>query len=373
MRKSQYDIIMAGGGAASRILLYFLQQQKGFENMNILILEAANKIAEKTWCFWTRDEHPFEHLIAKTWQQLEFRSSGRVIQESIDPYRYCCIKGVDFDHYFNDSFFPAFSNISILNQTILSVEKNETGWSVHTRDEVFTCNRLVQNAALQVNPSNMLQHFHGWFVEYDKDVFEEDRALLMDFTMQDNGQFCFFYVLPFSSRKALVECTYYSAEPFDLSVYRKQIEHYLLHNYGAGFQVLQQEQGAIPLQLMRNDFQENPSFIPIGSSAGMIKPSTGYAFERMVEDSKLLAASILHEQPVRRKRHNRFRFYDGLLLSIIREEPEYAATIFQRLFQKSSMKSILTFLDENSSLADEVKLFSGLPWWPFLKRIKFLT
>ncbi|MBS4063128.1 MAG: hypothetical protein KGZ74_01135, partial [Chitinophagaceae bacterium] len=272
--------------------------------------------------------------------------------------------------YFNVEFFPAYPNVTLLQQKILSAEHTNQHWTVVTEQQQFTCNRLVSNAALNNVSKPMLQHFHGWFIEYNHDVFDENRALLMDFALPGNDQFCFFYVLPFSNRKALVECTYYSAESFDPAIYQQEIQQYLLKRFGNNFTIYHKEQGTIPLQLHTDAIDAAPARINIGQSAGMIKPSTGYAFQRMVEDSKLLAATLHKEQPLRRKRHRRFRFYDGLLLSIIQEEPGRAVSIFQHLFRKSSMKSILTFLDENSTLAEEAKIFSKLPWWPFLKRIK---
>lgn len=369
MNHPQYDIIMAGGGAASRILLYFMRLQPGFDQLQILVLEAENRIADKTWCFWTQEKHPFEHLIRKQWNELEFKAGDYTTSEAINPYRYCCIHGADFDRYFNTDFFPAYPNITLLQQKIISAERSTNYWTITTDTEQFTCNRVVSNAASASPAKPMLQHFHGWFIEYNRDVFDENRALLMDFALPGNDQFCFFYVLPFSSKKALVECTYYSAEAFEPAVYQQEIHQYLLKRFGTDFTIYHKEQGAIPLQ-MHTDATSLPALINIGQSAGMIKPSTGYAFQRMVEDSKLLAASFHEQQPLRRKRHGRFRFYDRLLLSIIQEEPERAVSIFQQLFCKSSMKSILTFLDENSTLTEEARLFSKLPWWPFLKRIK---
>lgn len=370
MNHSHYDIIMAGGGAASRILLYFMRLQPGFEQFQILVLEAENRIAEKTWCFWIQQQHPFEHLIRTQWNELEFKAGDYTTRESINPYRYCCIHGADFDRYFNGEFFPAYPNVTLLQQKIISTEHRNDYWTVVTEQNQFTCNRIISNAAPNNVSKPMLQHFHGWFIEYNHDVFDENCALLMDFALPGNDQFCFFYVLPFSNRKALVECTYYSVEAFDSAVYQQEIQQYLEKRFGNNFTIYHKEQGAIPLQLHPETSTVPPSMINIGQSAGMIKPSTGYAFQRMVEDSKLLAASLHKEQPQRRKRHRRFRFYDKLLLSIIQEEPGRAVSIFQQLFRKSSMKSILTFLDENSTIAEEAKLFSKLPWWPFLKRIK---
>jgi lycopene beta-cyclase len=371
MPNTHYDIIMAGGGAASRILLHFLKAQPGFDDLRILVLEAENKIAEKTWCFWTQGTHPFEHLISKQWQTLAFKSESLNRTEIIDPYRYCCIRGNDFDAYFNHVFLPAAPNISFQAEKIISVAQTAEQWQVTTTIGVYSCHKLVSNTPKQQEEKLLFQHFHGWFIEYDEAKFDPNMAMLMDFSNASNGQFCFFYVLPFSATHALVECTYYSDQAFESQQYEQAITDYLQTNYQGKYRIVQKEQGAIPLYETDAAMQHPAAMVAIGQSAGMIKPSTGYAFERMVEDSKLLAASLMSATTKRRMRHSRFQFYDRLLLSIIRQEPQKAVAIFEQLFKKSSIKSILKFLDENSTIAEELKIFARLPWWPFLKRIKF--
>jgi lycopene beta-cyclase len=373
MKQPHYDIIMAGGGAASRIVLYFLQQQSSFAEQKILLIEGENKISEKTWCFWNKNNHPFEHLIAHSWDALEFRSENFSKTECITPYRYSCIKGRDFDAFFNEDFFPQHPNVSVLTGTITSTTQTAGKWTVHTTDATYTCDLLFSNMAEPLKDNTLYQHFQGWFIEYDAPVFDPGKAVLMDFTAQHKTDFCFFYVLPFSGTKALVECTFYSSRIFNSAIYQSEIETYLQKHYGNAFRIVSKEQGAIPLHSNAFPAPSQDNLIKIGQSAGMIKPSTGYAFQRMVEDAALIAASLHAEQQQRRSRPARFLFYDRLLLHIIREEPLRATHIFQQLFCKSRIQDILTFLDENSGLADEVKIFSGLPWWPFLKRIKLLS
>jgi lycopene beta-cyclase len=372
MQLTHYDIILAGGGAASRILIHFLKQQPHFNQLNILMIEAENNIAEKTWCFWTdkNTPHTFEQLISKQWQELSFKSSTHHTNETIDPYRYCCIKGADFNDYFNNSICTNTKNLTLINDKIFESKQIGDQWQVTTTQQIFTCNKLVSNTHNIEHKPTLYQHFHGWFINYDTAVFDSNNALLMDFANTTNSQFCFFYVLPFSATHALVECTYYSPEAYDSNIYENEITNYLQNNYGTNYVITQKEKGAIPLHTTYLNDVASPTQIIIGQQAGMIKPSTGYAFERMVEDSKLLAASLLNVSTQRRARPSRFKFYDKLLLKIIQQEPNKAVSIFEQLFKNSSIKSILKFLDENSSLTEEIKIFARLPWWPFIKRIK---
>ena len=67
------------------------------------------------------------------------------------------------------------------------------------------------------------QHFIGWFVETEEDVFDELTPKFMDFTVEQRGNTRFMYVLPFSKNKALVEYTLFSAEPLAKKEYEDEI------------------------------------------------------------------------------------------------------------------------------------------------------
>jgi lycopene beta-cyclase len=67
------------------------------------------------------------------------------------------------------------------------------------------------------------------------------------------------------------------------------------------------------------------------------------------------------------KTAKRFRFYDNTLLHILYYEKLPGHEIFTQLFQKNKPQEVLRFLDNESSLTDELKIISTLPTWPFLK------
>ena len=367
MQQTHYDILIAGGGAAGRILLYFLSKDGDFGKWNILVVESENKIAEKTWCFWNKQEHPFQHLICKQWNQVSFAANHFYKTEQIAPYAYCCIRGKDFDHFFQTDFFPRHPNIALRNEKILDYRKTGANWELQTHTNTYTCSQLFTNMPVAANSNRLKQHFHGWFLEYDQPVFDPNKAMLMDFSEAGDKGFTFFYVLPFDANKALVECTFYSAEILSTHEYEKELMAYISNRFGEGFRIAHAESGSIPL-IEETPTATHSNHFLIGQSAGMIKASTGYAFQRMTEDAAQIAASM-GKKMQRRKRHPRFKFYDRLLLCIIREDPERAVAIFKQLFKRQSITEILTFLDEDSTLLDEVKIFLQLPWWPFIKRI----
>jgi lycopene beta-cyclase len=373
MQPNQYDIVFTGGGAACRMLLYFLSEKKVFSQLKILVLEAENTTHEKTWCFWEKQTNPFQQLACKEWKQLKFDAQQINITQTIQPFTYYCINGSDFNQYFSKHFFAKHSNITILNKKIERVEKDGNGYTVTTVSEAFYATQIFNSIPeLTVNTNNqMWQHFEGWFIKTDTPWFDEHAASLMDFTDYNGGAFGFLYVLPFSNNEALVEYTFYSDELYASEVYEEKIKNFLAVKKIPAYTITKKEKGKIPLYNQKINAETKNGIINIGGAGGLIKPSTGYAFLRMMEDCKQIAASFGTNDFKRRTRPKRFLFYDHLLLKIIKEDPSCAVSIFKVLFQKQPLQRILKFLNEDSSLLDEVRIFAGLPWMPFLKRIKF--
>jgi Brp/Blh family beta-carotene 15,15'-monooxygenase len=113
-----------------------------------------------------------------------------------------------------------------------------------------------------------------------------------------------------------------------------------------------------------------PGVIPIGGRAGAVKPSTGYAFKNMFSHGERLADSLKRNlPPVVITDSSRFRFYDRLLLLILSKQPSLGKPIFEALFKKNEAKNVFKFLDEKTTLIQDIRIFLTLPMQPFLKAV----
>ena len=373
MNNNQYDIIFTGGGASCRILLYFLSKKDYFNKLNILIIEAENTINDKTWCYWENGDIPFEFIHAKEWSGLQFEAEHFCSNQSIAPFTYACIHGADFNNYFSKQFFPAHPNICLIAGQVKAITQSDRAYLALTETAQYSTGTIFNSIpalAFSVPKSLMWQHFEGWFIKVKQPLFNDKSAVFMDFKDYTDGPFGFLYVLPFSGHNALVEYAFYSSEIFQSAVYEERIRQYLEKQGINDYTIERKERGKIPLYKENLLQSQQSGIIHIGSAGGLIKPSTGYAFNRMVEDSRMIAASFGTPNIARRKRSKRFLFYDRLLLRIIQEDPACAVNIFKQLFRQQSMHRILTFLNEDSNLLHELSIFWRLPWWPFLQRIK---
>jgi Brp/Blh family beta-carotene 15,15'-monooxygenase len=114
--------------------------------------------------------------------------------------------------------------------------------------------------------------------------------------------------------------------------------------------------------------EKKSNWINIGTRAGNVKPSTGYAFKNMYNQSRFLCSSDGF-QIKRNPRKRRFHFYDQLLLIILTIWPEKGRLVFERLFKVQNTAFVLQFLDEKSKPSEEFKMFFNLQIGLFLKAV----
>jgi lycopene beta-cyclase len=66
---------------------------------------------------------------------------------------------------------------------------------------------------------------------------------------------------------------------------------------------------------------------------------------------------------------SRFWFYDLLLLDILYRHNELGSTVFSSLFRKGNPALIFKFLDEETSLTEDLKVILKCPKLPFIKAL----
>lgn len=362
-----YDYTIIGAGAAGLQLVYELIENKQHEEVKILLIDSGDR-SNKSWCFWQKEKNTsFPFLIEKSWSEVRYISSkGRTQIEAISPLTYHYISSENFFSYFFNTFIPT-------NQEI----NHQLGWvtQLHERDdhvEITLQNGLVFRskyvADSRIKPAEnpgkqAFQHFYGKFIQFDHACLNDSHLTLMDFSLPVNTKehAIFHYILPFNDQKALIETTSFTAQPYDKELFEQIWEKYMATNFpNISYQIISKEQGTIPMQLLPEQLNGSRVFT-IGTAGGLVKASTGYAFTRMHEDAKNRSKNHISPTP------RRFRFYDSLLLNIIHTELHQIPLVMDRLFSNVSFYQILKFLDEKSSITEEIRLFARLDIGLFLK------
>ena len=200
-------------------------------------------------------------------------------------------------------------------------------------------------------------------------MFNPLEATLMDFrTGQESGT-TFVYVMPFTERTALVEYTLFSNRLLSDAGYDKGLREYLTVQLRVDrFTVLDQENGVIPMTNVVFPAADH-HIVYLGTAGGQTKPSSGYTFRFIQKHSKAIVESLIKNGSplgVKMPSRRRFGFYDSVLLSILATGKLPGGEIFSRLFTANPMNMIMKFLDNETSVAEDIRIIKALPKKIFL-------
>ncbi len=372
-QNQHFDIVLVGAGLSSWLLLEALAKNPNFHAVQIAVLSDGQAI-ERSWCFW--DEalpHPFDGMIERSWSNLAFRSDQFEQSTRLHSQQYHYIPGTKLFNYFTTTFLAQHPNIRVFEDKVHAIHSESGRFLVAAQQHNYRANQVYNSAFLGQKPNiEVWQHFSGWFIETKNPCFAPDQAELMDFNVPQTHGCSFMYLLPLSETRALVELTFFSPQVLDAATYEATLENYIGARFGNDYVITARERGQIPMQQGVFHHRGASGEINIGTLAGMVKPSTGYAFQRIREDSATLAAAYFKTNaPKRSSERSRFAFYDALLLWILRNHPEAGKPIFTQLFKHCKTERILRFMDQRTTIWEEIAIFMRLPIPIFLKALLF--
>jgi lycopene beta-cyclase len=372
---NHYDIIVAGGGAAGLSLAYQLINSP-LRDRSILVIDKGNKTQnDRTWAFWTDAPTPFEAIVYRSWDQLHLADDDGEQRIDLTGYRYQMIRGVDF-YRFVRTALESCPNVTLLQATIDRIVDSpdaaqviidgQTYSAAWVFDSIFRPAEIVEDGHHQY----LKLHFKGWEIETAEDVFQPKAATLMDFRTPQGDETRFFYVLPFSSRRALVEFTVFSSERFSRAAYTEALRAYLADALGAAdYRIVAEEQGVIPATDHTFSRRTGQRVMTIGTKGGRVKPTTGYAFIRIQRDSAAIIRSLAdHGHPFDLPEDSRrYRLLDAVMLEMMDHYGEKLKPIFATMFAHNPIQRILRFLDEEGTPQENLQLIATLPPWQFIR------
>ena len=351
----EFDYVIIGGGCAGLSLAYELEINNKLKDKTLAIIETREEYKrDKTWSFWKVFDHNFEDCVIKSWDNFTINTSERFQELTNKNFPYQSIDSGKFYEKINLKL-SANPNINFFKNL----------------EEINSKHSLIFNSVFksELDKSELWQHFQGVEIETSKNIFDDEILNLMDFNCDQRNDVHFFYTLPFSKNRALIETTWLSdLEDQSLMDYDLQLENYIKNNLGIkSYKINFTEKGAIPL--FYPSLKNSDRVINIGSAGGMTRLSTGYTFLNIQEHSRYLSNNI---EVIENKKifhlGKKYEFLDKIFLKVLKNNPEKMPSIFYKMFQSSS-STVIKFLSNRSNIFEDISIILKMPKLIFFKAL----
>ena len=351
----EFNYVIIGGGCAGLSLAYELEIHEKLKDKTLAIIEPRKEYKrDKTWSFWKVATHNFDDCVKKNWENFSVNIPGKT--------NYLECKNFPYQSIDSGLFYEKIKN---------KLKKNENISLFRNIEEVNKQNSLVFNSVpiIEKNYLNIWQHFCGVEIKTENDIFDEKIFNLMDFDCEQRESVHFFYTLPYTKNRALVETTWLSKmNDNSQKDYENQINNYIKNNLKIkSYEITYKEEGAIPLFYPLNKNEKNK--INIGTAGGMTRLSTGYTFLNIQEHSKYIRENIDNISNAKKfEIDKKYQFLDEIFLRVLKKNPEKMSDIFFRMF-KTSPKTVIKFLSNKSNFLEDLSVIFKMPKLIFIKAL----
>ena len=351
----EFDYVIIGGGCAGLSLAYELEIHEKLKDKTLAIIEPRKEYKrDKTWSFWKVAPHNFDDCVKKNWENFSVNIPGKT--------NYLECKNFPYQSIDSGLFYEKIKN---------KIKKNENIFFFKNIEEINKQNSLVFNSVpnIKKNHLNLWQHFCGVEIKTDNDIFDEKIFNLMDFDCEQRESVHFFYTLPYTKNRALVETTWLSKmNDNSQKDYENQINNYIKNNLKIkNYEITYKEEGAIPLFYPLNKNEKNK--INIGTAGGMTRLSTGYTFLNIQEHSKYIRENIDNISNAKKfEIDKKYQFLDEIFLRVLKKNPEKMSDVFFKMF-KTSPKTVIKFLSNKSNFLEDLSIIFKMPKLIFIKAL----
>ncbi len=366
---SDFDLVIIGGGCAGLSLASRLAKQP--RRLRVLVLEARDTYRnDRTWCFWAPASNPYDKLVAKAWKTWRFSASGETpVKQSEKGMHYQCLPAL----VFYEAAIERISRspcIELHTSVEVGMVSSHGGCALVDTDRGSVSTRWVIDTRPPPLRSDggFAQVFTGIEIETDGEAFDPSCVGLMQDMSSDDDGFRFTYLLPFSSRHALIEETRFTAAVDEGRLQNKLRLSVEQITGGLSYRVLRRERGRIPMQVSAGEPQRQGQVWHAGTGGGAVRPSTGYAFLRIQRWADACDVQLAQGMPpaVHPRDPAWRRAADALFLQVIEKRPSLAPDLFLAMARGVDAGTLVRFLSDEGSLLDFVQVAAALPKSPFL-------
>lgn len=363
------DVVVCGAGAAGLSIAVRLARLP----LTVRIVDRREGYGrDRTFAGFRARSHPFEDAVVRRYRAIEVVGGGRRVARNVEARPYDVLPA--------DRFYGAALAMLARSERV----RLDLGVGIGAIRDLgphaeLETDRGALRAALVIDarggdaaperagPDDVrwLQHFGGLEVEVERPIFEPAVATLMDLRVSQTEGPHFVYVLPETTRHALVEDTYFGPAPFAPEHYAAGVRAWLEARGAGAVRVVHEERGALPMTTAEID-RGRGRVLRAGLAGGAAKPSTGYAFAFVQRDADAIAHALAGWDRARPPdvppvRSSRAQFFDRVFLAYLAAHPHDAEQIFVDLFAHTSGGTIARFLSEDASPSDHLAVMAAVP------------
>ncbi len=368
------DLVIVGGGCAGLSLARHLAHERR-PHHSVAVIEPRTRYEnDRTWCFWAEKSlsEPLASWTAASWSAWRFSTtSGDVIDHAGKDWAYHCVPSDRFYRAAQSAI--AASPAVTLHQGIVVADicEHDDGVEIETTAGRWRARHVVDTRPPAPQAHTILaQAFIGLEVETSAPTFETACAGLMEDMRCDADGFAFTYVLPLSSRRALIEATRFAPHGGAVRAALEDDVAAAVASRAVDARIIRREQGILPMGLAPTHPRRAAArIVTAGAAGGALRASSGYAFLRIQRWAQACAATfrrtgqaIPHPpEPYWRQR------MDRLFLRVLAEEPQRSPEIFMRMAQAMPAPAFARFMSEKAHATDWLHVIAAMPKAPFLK------
>lgn len=369
-----FDYIILGGGLAGQSLAWHLLQGPLRDKRIALVDAEAKRSNDRTWCFWEQEVGPFDHIVYHRWEKLDFFSEPYSGPLDIAPFQYKMIRGLDFYAFLENEFSRA-PNVERFFGKVQSWRTTPDGVEATLEDGrglrgAWGFSSIPAGPVDKKRFNYLDQHFKGWVIRTEEPVFDPASATFMDFRVPQDQGLSFLYTLPTDPHTALVELTFFSNKLFSSEEYDRMLRE-LIPQFvtRSAYEVEHTEMGAIPM----TDYpfpRSDGRLVFIGTAGGHTKASSGYTFWRLQKNLVKMVRQMERTGspfPLPPIAPARFSLFDSTLLNVLGKGELSGGEVFGGLFKRNPPARVLRFLNEETSMAEDLLIMSSVPTSPFLR------
>ncbi|WP_298896543.1 lycopene cyclase family protein [uncultured Psychroserpens sp.] len=371
---SHFDYIIIGNGLAGFQLALKMVSDTYFKDKQVALIDPSKKDTnDKTWSFWETAPSQWDDLVHKSWSKASVVTSKTNVELNLNPYAYKSIRAIDF-YTQAKTILKQQQNIHFIQDTVTSVVEEDnvivsTNLNVYSASHVFDSRIPKDFYERSKQCISLIQHFKGWVIKTETEVFDDEKVTMMDYRLKDGKQTTFTYVLPFSKTEALVEFTYFTENVVAETTYDHYIKNYIKEYLNIDhYNLLETEMGQIPMTNFAFETYNTSKVTKIGTGGGWVKGSTGYSFKHTEKKVAQIISNLKDNKlPSKGLFKKKYKFYDKVFLKVLKDENQKGEWLFKQFYSKNSVQTMFRFLDEESTFLEEISIMTSLFSWSFIK------